>query len=437
MAGTHADDWQPPLDDALRQAADRHAPILVEFHAPWCYSCYYMERNVLNGAEWDQVAHRAVVVDLDADSPEGSYWKQRLSVQGLPAYVVLNEQGAELGRINYEQTRSEFYHRLDGLLSRSSSLDDLRAKVRDTLPSSLRAAREVLRAYHERGDSDGGMAWVGGLPAPVQQALDRDAHASLWIARLKFLKAVQNKNAAQCAALVPPVLAGDLDCDRAYELDRALSCTVTLPPGQRADLFARQKPVMTRLLYARVFVTHPTCADARSEVLATADLDRALGYDSAEADILARAILDTGQRLDDSYTGPLDIKPRELHKNRNLADNLRVFLEKSGKANELDLLYPKLIAAYPDDYVYAYRFAKSLAARGQNKQALLYLQEAAPKAYGINRLNVAQLQAQVLLKLDRGDEARQVVADALKANGPWFPDEAAKLRSLVVDNTQK
>lgn len=418
-----ADGWQPPLDEALKDAAQRHAPIVIEFHAPWCYSCYYMAHNVLNGAEWDKVKHEAVVVDLDADAPEGSYWENRLTVKALPSYVVLNENGDELGRILAEQTRAEFYRQLDLILARTNTLDAVREKVKDGSPASIKAAHETLKAYYARNDADAALAWYKGLPGAAQSALDKDPRAALWLNRLRLMQASQAKNPAQCAALAPAVLAGDLGCDRAYELDRVMECTQGLPDAQRKSLIAGQKPVMTHLLYGSVFVSHPSCADARSAVLTTADLDQALQYPDAEKDVLERAIADARQRLGGN-----------LKKDRNLADNLRVFLDRAGKTDELDLLYPKLIAAYPDDYVYAYRFGKSLAARGQYQQALIYFQQAMPKAYGANRLNVAEQEAQALLKLNRPDDAKQVVADALKANGPWFPEQAAKLKALVALN---
>ncbi len=421
LAGVaHADTWQPPLDEALKQASERQAPILIEFHAPWCYSCYYMAHNVLNGPEWDKVKREAVLVDLDADAPEGNYWEKRLGVKALPSYVVLNESGDELGRILAEQTRPDFYRQLDAILARTTSLEALRDKVKDGSPASLKAAHEVLKAYHARNDAEGGLAWRKALPAPAQAALDKDARAKLWTARLQLMQAGQSKNAAQCVALAPAVLAGELGCDRAYELDRVLDCTAALPDADKTRLLAAQKPVMTHQLYAQVFVTHPSCADARSVVLTTADLDDALKYPQATNDVLEHAIADVKQRLDGN-----------LKKDRNLADNLRVFLDRAGKTDELDLLYPKLIAAYPNDYVYYYRLGKSLVARGQYQQALIYLQQAAPKAYGINRLNVAEQQAQALLKLNRPDDAKQAVADALKANGPWFPEQAAKLKALA------
>ena len=422
LAGAaRADDaWQPPLDEALKQAATQHAPILIEFHAPWCYSCYYMAHNVLNGAEWDKVKRETVLVDLDADAPEGNYWEKRLDVKALPSYVVLNERGDELGRILAEQTRPEFYRQLDAIRARTTTLESLRDKVKDGNPASLKAAHEVLKAYYARSDADGGLAWRKALPQAAQTALDKDARARLWTQRLQLMQAGQNKNTAQCAALAPQVLAGELGCDRAYELDRVMECTANLSDADKAGLLAAQKPVMTHQLYGEVFVSHPSCADARSAVLTTADLDDALKYPQAREAVLDRAIADVKQRLGGN-----------LKRDRNLADNLRVFLDRAGKTDELDLLYPRLIAAYPDDYVYYYRFGKSLAARGQYQQALIYLQQAVPKAYGVNRLNVAGEQAQALIKLNRPDDAKQAVADALKANGPWFPERAAQLKALV------
>jgi len=421
LAGAaRGDGWQPPLDEALKQAAARHSPVLVEFHAPWCYSCYYMQHNVLNGPEWDRLRRAAVLVDLDADAPEGAYWEERLAVKGLPSYVVLTEQGAELGRILGEQTRPEFYRQLESILARTIPLEELGGKVKDGGGASLKAAHEVLKAYYARNDAGGGLGWREQLPQAAQSALDKDTRAALWTGRLRLMQAAQGGNAAQCAALAPAVLAGDLGCDRAYELDRVMQCTASLPAAERGRLLAPQKPVMTHQLYGQVFIAHPSCADARSIVLTTADLDKALGYSQAESDVLEQAIADARQRLGGN-----------LKRDRTVADNLRVFLDRAGKADELELLYPKLIAAWPDDYVYAYRFGKALAARGQYQQALIYLQQAAPRAYGVNRLEVAEQRAQLLLKLNRADEARQVVADALKANGPWFPEQAAKLKALV------
>jgi predicted Zn-dependent protease len=92
---------------------------------------------------------------------------------------------------------------------------------------------------------------------------------------------------------------------------------------------------------------------------------------------------------------------------------------------------PKLIAAYPDDYVYSYRYGGSLLKRNKPAEALPYLERAAEKSFGANRLAVATLRAKALIALNRRPDAEKVVADALEANGPWFPEQAERLKAVL------
>ncbi|GAC1624663.1 MAG: hypothetical protein NVS9B10_10860 [Nevskia sp.] len=419
-----ADDSTASLDAALKQAQARHAPVLVDFYAPWCYSCYYMAKTVKNGPEWQRLENRAVVLELDADAPDGAHWLKAWSVKGLPNYVVLDESGRELGRIQLERTRAQFYPEIDAIIARGTTLESLQARVRDGSAASVKAATAVLQAFHARGQFDEGLAWRGAQPPAVSAALDRDASAKLWRARLELMKAAKAGDIAQCSAIAPRVLAGELGCDRAYELDRVLECTASLSASDQGRLIGAEKARMRKLLATRVFVRTPSCADARSVVSTAADLSKALGDASGEAKILDRAIDDAVDRLG----GPERL---DLRKDRNLADNLRAYLDRAGRIEALDSLHAQLIKAYPDDYVYAYRFGKSLAERGEFAKALPYFEQAAPKAYGVNRLNVAQWRAETLIRLGRAGDAKQVVADALKANGPFFPELTDKLRAIV------
>jgi tetratricopeptide (TPR) repeat protein len=394
--------------------------VLIDFYAPWCYSCYYMAKNVKNGAEWEALEKTAVVLELDADAPDGAHWIKQWTVKGLPSYVVLNENGDELGRIPLEQTRPEFYKKVNAIIAHGNPIEALKAKAVDGSPASVAAAREVLAAYAARRLGDDGLAWRDTQAESLKTALGKDVQGRLWIARLKLLAAANAKKPDEVVAIAPEVFAGDLGCERAYEVGRALDATEGLPAEQRKALFAPEKKKFDALLSSRVFIPKPTCADARSEVETAVELDKALGDDKAATAVLDRAIADVRKKIGG-----------DLKKDRNLSDNLRVYLDIAGKTDQLDVLYPQLIAAYPDDYVYAFRFGRSLAARGQYDKALVYLEQSAPKAYGANRLQVAQVRAEVLVKLDRATDARQVVADALKANGPFFPEQAAKLKATV------
>lgn len=408
-------------DDAVARAKSLQAPLLVDFHAPWCYSCYFMATNVLTGAEWAAVEKKAVVVEVDADSPQGAALQQQYGIKFLPSYLVLDARGAELGRILGEHTRAEFYPQLDALLERGQPLTAFAARVKDASPDSIAAGRTLLKSYHARDDADGGLAWLAALPAPVREALQRDAEGALAIARLQFLQAAQRDEAGTALARGREVLAGDLGCERPYEVDRYLRFARSRRDARA--LLKTQRPAVDQLVADGVFGATP-CADKRSAVLSAVDLDDALGDRAAKQALLQRAIADVEQQIGG-----------DLKKDRNLDDNLRLYEDQlaqtTGDWTAYDALMPRLIAAWPDDYVYAARWGKSLLARGQPAAALAQLEAAAGKAYGVNRLKVAEDRVKALQALHRDLDARRVVAETLKANGPWFPDEAGRLKALI------
>lgn len=407
-----------PFEAALAQARERRVPVLIDYSAPWCYSCYYMARNVLAGPEWERAHREAVVLELDADSPVGAKWMAAWGVKAMPTYLVFNADGQELGRVLGEQTRADFYAWLFTTIGRDS-LDAVKARVSDASAASLAAAREVLRAYHARYDASGGLAWFLAQPPVVRGALARDAPASAWVARLELMRATADQDVAGCANVAPVVLDVALGCERPYELSRVMACTEALPQPERRLLLRSQAEPMQVLLDKRVLSGH-RCADERSVVLGAADLQQALGNAESEKRILDRAIDDLEKRIDG-----------DLNKDRNMADNLRVYLDRAGRVDELDLLFPRLITAWPDDYLYQYRHAKSLAARGKHAEALPFYEQAAGKTYGRNKLLIAELRARSLQALGRNDEARDVLAEALQANGPWFPEDAARLKAML------
>jgi len=407
-----------PFAAALEQARVRRVPVLIDYSAPWCYSCYYMAHNVLNGPEWERARRETVVVELDADSPVGAKYMAQWSVKAMPTYLLFNAQGAELGRVLGEQSRPDFYRWLFATAGRDS-LDAVKAKVVDASDASVASAREVLRAHHARYDSAGGLAWFLSLPPPVRAALARDEQASAWIARLELQRAVAEKDVAGCANVAPMVLEGNLGCERPYEVDKVLACTETLPVEERRALLRPQAELMSLMVDKRVLSDY-RCADERSIVLTAADLNKAMGYDAAEARVLDRAIAGVKDRI-----------AGDLKKDRNLSDNLRVYLDRAGRYDDLDRMLPMLIEAYPDDYVYPYRYARSLAQRGKHAEAVPLYEQAAAKTYGVNKLRIAELRAKSLQALDRTGEARDVLTEALQANGPWFPEDAAKLKALL------
>lgn len=415
-SAAHAED-AVPVDATLARAAKAHQPVLLDFSAPWCYSCYFMETHVLNGAEWDALGRKVLVARVDADSPDGAAWMKKLEVKALPAYVVLDEHGKELGRILAEQPRAQFYPAIERFLAGANTLDALQAKARG---GSLDALVDALSAYVARNAGKDGLDWFATLPTGVRDTAKADARIALRLDRLALAQAHAAKDDTSASAAAVRVLAGAIGCDRPYVIDSLLDASEKLPAAKRKALLAPQAKPLRAMLDHDVLVATPTCADQRSAIVTSADLDAALGDANAERAVLARGIDDAKRRLGN-----------DLASDRNLADNLRVYLARAQRDAELDALYPKLIAAWPDDYVYPYRYGRSLLERDRAADALPWLEKAADKAYGANRLAVATQRVKALKALGRADDAKQVVADVLEQNGAWFPEQVAQLKAAL------
>src|SRR5450432_449888 len=419
FTAAHAAEHAAPqtIDAALAQAQREHRPVLIDFSAVWCYSCYYMATHVLNGPEWKTLEGRAVVVESDADSPDGSHWMEKLGVKALPAYVALNADGGELGRILAEQSREKFYVQMTRILSGGDALDALKKKAD---AGSAAAVADVLSSYLARDQVQQGLDWYATLPGERAEAAGADRNVALWVERLQMEKAAKAKDDNACIAAATKVLAGDLGCDRYYVVESLLGCSDKLAPAERKSLLEPQRAALDQLLSKQAFVEPPVCADQRTAVMVSADLDKAVGDSVAETAVLDHAIANARQRLG-----------ADLSKDRNLADNLRVYLIRAKRTDEVDALMPKLMAAYPDDYVYAYRYGRILLERGKAAEALPYLEQAAGNAFGVNRLTVATFRVQALLALHRRADAEAIVAETLQQTGPWFPEQAAKLKATL------
>ncbi len=408
------------FDHALAEARAKQAPLLLDFHAPWCYSCYFMKKNVLTGLEWARVERSSVVLSVDADSPEGAALKERFAVKALPSYVVLNGEAEELGRISAERTRKQFYPELAAITRRNTTLDALSARAAAGGKQSLGATRTVLAAYLARNEGLQGLDWFAALPEPTRVAVTKDRVAQRTLARLSLKAAAKAKLPQACLVAAEKALTGELDCESPYDLDTALDCSTPEASEQRRTFLQAQAPRFEALLSRTVLAPRQGCADARSAVFALAELHALRGDAAAKAATFKKGI---------AYFEPKIAKSTKA--DRNAADNLRVFYEAAGEEAKLLALLDQLVLVYPDDYVYANRYARLLAARGDDALALPWFAKAAEKAYGINRLKNAQARVQSLLLLQRDDEARAIASEALKANGPWFPEEMTKLKSLL------
>lgn len=417
MPAFAAHEGPPSIDAALAQAKRENKPVLIDFQAVWCYSCYYMASHVLNGKEWTDLNSKVVFYEADADKPADQAWMKQHNVHFLPTYVAIGPDGEELGRILAERPREKFYPEVANLLSGDARLSKQKA---DAAKGSLASVADVLDTYQQRYQGTEGMAWFDTLPPMVRNVSDKDKRVALAKQRLLLLQAKDHKDNAAIADAATKVLAADIGCERPYVLDDLIGATESQQADARRTTLSPQKASYEQYLATQVFTASPACADQRSAVLTAADLDEALGDHDAEQAVLRKGI---------------DLSREKLHgdlkSDRNLADNLRVYLVRAKATDELDTLEKQLIAAYPDDYVYNYRYGRRLVDSGKAAEGLPYLDAAAKKAYGANAITVASVRVKALKSLNRGAEARKLVAQTVAAQGKAFPEQTKKLQDSL------
>ncbi len=395
-----ADPWLKDWESARKAAQASSRSVLVDFQAVWCYSCYYMEQKVLSRDLFKRVARDLVLLKLDVDSPEGREWKGKLRVRALPSYLVLDSSGTELGRIAGERTETEFVMDLRRIIGEPEDKDiqKLRVLAQAQDWEAAAAARDALR-------SSG-------------RGLDRDFQ--LWSARIDFNRALEFKKSLAAAQAAQALLDLEEGCALAYD---ALNLEEATAGGEPTDplvaLRAKTRERLEALVERRVFgPAEERCADLRSPVEALADLH---GDGEKRSALLGRAIVLLSAESQKAGIG----------KDRNLDDNLRFFLEAAGKSAELDKLYPRLIKAYPADYVYSYRYAKNLLGRKEFARALPHADAGLRLSYGVNRLSAAAVKGRVLAGLKRKAEARAFLEAELNAARKRFPKDLIPLEDAL------
>jgi thiol:disulfide interchange protein DsbD len=83
---------------------------MIDFTAEWCAACHEIEKVTFNHPKVSRVLEGFVIIQLDMteDTEEDEKVKEQYKVTGLPAVIVFNAAGEEVGRINEFKKPDEF-----------------------------------------------------------------------------------------------------------------------------------------------------------------------------------------------------------------------------------------------------------------------------------------------------------------------------------------
>lgn len=96
--------WHRHEDEALAEARDRKAPILVDFYADWCEPCIQMDQEVFSTDAFREKAKDWVLFRVDAthEGAEVTTLLTKYEVAGLPSLRFRRPDGSALPQFDVD-----------------------------------------------------------------------------------------------------------------------------------------------------------------------------------------------------------------------------------------------------------------------------------------------------------------------------------------------
>lgn len=97
MAGNSLD--RGAFEKAKMQASEQGKLLFVDFYAPWCNPCQWMDENTFKDPEViGQLQQHFITLRVNIDDMEGFEMKSRFDIRFLPTVLIFNQEGVMVER---------------------------------------------------------------------------------------------------------------------------------------------------------------------------------------------------------------------------------------------------------------------------------------------------------------------------------------------------
>lgn len=98
--------WRHDFNAARQEALSAHKPVLAYFTATWCGPCQEMHRTTWADPKVESALRDYVPIKIDVD--ENSKVAAQYHVEGIPAYMILDDQGTAIRQGEGLRSSDEF-----------------------------------------------------------------------------------------------------------------------------------------------------------------------------------------------------------------------------------------------------------------------------------------------------------------------------------------
>lgn len=381
------------IDNRFEQAAELSKksgkPLFIDFYGSWCPPCNDLDELAYPTREFKDAAQNFVLLGIDVDTPESVALKNSFHVGGYPTLIVADDRSREIARaVGYRSGPALAKFMRDALAHAGDPVENADARARNKKESNadrLRAAQWRL----DRGEFKSALELIGNAKSPELLKLK-------WTTAREAARDARDDAAGEAALIqllraYPDAVefsdwASDLaetDADKAREFETAL---------KKSTAHWEAAPALGETGYE--------IADLKENL---ADYFEQIGSTAA-----ARA---EWSDVADECARQAALSPLKLPRGPNMVRSHALL--SAGRAAEAKNLLKDLVATYPQEFTFNYRYASALSKLGDDKAAYEFARKAVTAGYGDNRLTAVRLQAQIEHKLGKDADARRTLDDAL------------------------
>ncbi len=374
-------------DEAVAGAKSKDSLLFIHFYGIWCPPCNQLEENVYSQDAFKDATKDMVRLMMDADSDVSWDMKSKFKVGGYPTVIIANADLEEIDRVvGYREPGAMQAFITDAKTNKDVPVSMVAQDAPDKTSFGMR--RRVGKWHYERGEYEVAEQWLQGMDGEARKYLlmsqERQAQKlSDSEAQLKAVKALAKEfpNEIEFAGWVEEIVQADEEAGKA------------LAP-------AAFKNIETWMTSAELPHTGYSKADL---AWYKASLHDALG----DKDAAKAAYLESAAFSEEAA------KSSNLSTARGANMDRAYALYKAGENEQAKKLYQELVAAYPEEFSFNYNYASILNKLEEYEESYKFVQVAQQHAYGDNALRAAHLRAKVELKLEKPDDAKKTIDEAL------------------------